>query len=56
MGKKQTRRNAGARTGGHAERTPPTESRPEPQRSPTTETTRAISEPSHRKERKFGHN
>lgn len=56
MGKKQTRRNAGARTGGHAERTPPTESRPEPRRSTADETTRVISEPAHRKERKFGHN
>ncbi|WP_418961623.1 hypothetical protein [Streptomyces tritici] len=55
MGKKQTRRNAGARTGGHADRTPPSESKPEP-RTPASDPARAISEPGHRKERKFGHN
>ncbi|MFJ3904944.1 hypothetical protein [Streptomyces sp. NPDC090025] len=55
MAKKQTRVNKGARTGGHGyqERTAPKESggstAPEAPRP-------VIDVPSHRKERKFGHN
>jgi hypothetical protein len=59
VGKKQTRVNKGARTGGHEHRAAPTGN----ERETTREATRAAEEPrpvmevpAHRKERKFGHN
>ncbi|MFF5425383.1 MULTISPECIES: hypothetical protein [unclassified Streptomyces] len=56
MGKKQTRVNKGARTGGHEHRTAAAEK----ERSRTTPTREAprpsIDQPAHRKEPKFGHN
>ncbi|GGT14594.1 hypothetical protein [Streptomyces purpureus] len=56
MGKKQTRVNRGARTGGH-ERSATAETKQQPKSAPTPETLRAIrDEPDHKKERKFGHN
>ncbi|MEV6329011.1 hypothetical protein [Streptomyces sp. NPDC051909] len=55
MGKKQTRVNKGARTGGHEHRE--TAVAKESSRSSAPEAPRpAIDVPSHRKERKFGHN
>ncbi|MFI8521138.1 hypothetical protein ACIGEZ_25460 [Streptomyces sp. NPDC085481] len=55
MGKKQTRVNKGARTGGHEHRTEATPK--ESTRSAMSEAPRpAIDVPAHRKERKFGHN
>lgn len=54
MGKKQTRVNKGARTGGHEHRTAVETKEP---RSAASEAPRPILDtPSHRKERKFGHN
>jgi len=60
MGKKQSRQNRGARTGGH-ERSATSESRqnPTPAKStdPSEESARRISEHvSHKQPRKFGHN
>ncbi|MFI8961750.1 hypothetical protein ACIGO8_06505 [Streptomyces sp. NPDC053493] len=55
MGKKQTRVNKGARTGGHEHRA--AVAAKESPRSASTEAPRpAIDVPSHRKERRFGHN
>ncbi|GAA0595750.1 hypothetical protein [Streptomyces crystallinus] len=56
MGKKQTRQNRGARTGGH-ERSATTETK-QPTRSPAApESARpAPQEVSHKQSRKFGHN
>ncbi|MEU6979355.1 MULTISPECIES: hypothetical protein [unclassified Streptomyces] len=55
MGKKQTRVNKGARTGGHEHRTAAAEK--ESPRSAASDAPRPILDtPSHRKERKFGHN
>ncbi|MCX2184535.1 hypothetical protein KV205_28975 [Streptomyces sp. SKN60] len=56
MGKKQTRVNKGARTGGHEHRTPPAETRSSTQSAMPEAPRPAIDVPSHRKERKFGHN
>ncbi|MER5740363.1 hypothetical protein ABT117_32505 [Streptomyces sp. NPDC002262] len=54
MGKKQTRVNKGARTGGHEQRE--TASAKE-KGGTTSEAPRSVIEqPSHRRERKFGHN
>ncbi|MEV6393927.1 hypothetical protein AB0M39_03955 [Streptomyces sp. NPDC051907] len=57
MGKKQSRQNRGARTGGH-ERSTPTESKEQQtQASAPHDPMRSISEvASHKKQRKFGHN
>ncbi|MFD0366664.1 hypothetical protein [Streptomyces sp. NPDC059071] len=56
MGKKQTRVNKGARTGGHEHRAAATTAKETP-RSAVSEGPRpAIDVPAHRKERKFGHN
>ncbi|MET8508669.1 hypothetical protein ACF065_20960 [Streptomyces sp. NPDC015232] len=55
MGKKQTRVNKGARTGGHEHRA--AVSAKESPRSPASEGPRPVMDvPAHRKERKFGHN
>ncbi|MDK0520459.1 hypothetical protein [Streptomyces sp. ML-6] len=55
MGKKQSRQNRGARTGGHERSAPPeTKERTQPT---TPDPVRSISEQvSHRKQRRFGHN
>ncbi|MFB7587136.1 hypothetical protein [Streptomyces sp. NPDC056169] len=55
MGKKQTRTNRGARTGGHEHRTEAAakETAPTPTREPQMP---LVEHASHRKERKFGHN
>jgi hypothetical protein len=56
VGKKQSRQNRGARTGGH-ERSAPPESKEQKQPTPTPNPVRSISEQvSHRKQRRFGHN
>ncbi|MFJ7068535.1 hypothetical protein [Streptomyces sp. NPDC101115] len=56
MGKKQTRVNKGARTGGHEHRAAAITAK-ETSRSTASEAPRpAIDVPAHRKERKFGHN
>ncbi|MBO0914391.1 hypothetical protein OG322_34630 [Streptomyces sp. NBC_01260] len=58
MGKKQSRHNRGARSGGH-EHSAATTTEPKEQTStaPTPEGVEAISEHvSHKRERKFGHN
>lgn len=56
MGKKQSRQNRGARTGGH-EQSAATESKEQTTAAPAPEGVKAISEPvSHKRERKFGHN
>ncbi|MFF9344479.1 MULTISPECIES: hypothetical protein [unclassified Streptomyces] len=56
MGKKQTRVNKGARTGGHEQR----ETASAKEKGGTTAASEAprsvIEQPSHRRERKFGHN
>ncbi|MFE7469241.1 hypothetical protein ACFU6R_34775 [Streptomyces sp. NPDC057499] len=59
MGKKQTRQNRGARTGGHERSATPEMKETKEQTRPTAaqETVHAISEQvSHRKQRRFGHN
>ncbi|WP_188266220.1 MULTISPECIES: hypothetical protein [unclassified Streptomyces] len=55
MGRKQTRTNRGARTGGHEHRTDAaTKEQPStPKKEPTMP---LVEHASHRKERKFGHN
>ncbi|MFC9594533.1 hypothetical protein [Streptomyces sp. NPDC056944] len=56
MGKKQTRTNRGARTGGHehrAEAAAKEKSAPAPMREASMP---LVEHASHRKERKFGHN
>ncbi|MGW2304154.1 hypothetical protein [Streptomyces sp. NPDC001809] len=56
MGKKQTRTNRGARTGGHEPRTGAT-TKEQTSTAPRSETSMPLVEhSSHRKERKFGHN
>ncbi|MFF1924485.1 hypothetical protein ACFVW8_28445 [Streptomyces sp. NPDC058221] len=57
MGKKQSRQNRGARTGGH-EQSATTETKGQTSTAPTPEGVKAIAEPavSHKRERKFGHN
>ncbi|MFD0021152.1 hypothetical protein [Streptomyces sp. NPDC058382] len=56
MGKKQSRQNRGARTGGH-EQSAATETKGQTSTTPASEAMKAISEPvSHKRERKFGHN
>ncbi|MEV8588764.1 hypothetical protein [Streptomyces sp. NPDC051180] len=55
MGKKQTRTNRGARTGGHEHRTEAAAKEQTP--APPRESSMPLVEhASHRKERKFGHN
>ncbi|MFI8825331.1 hypothetical protein [Streptomyces sp. NPDC053431] len=55
MGKKQTRVNKGARTGGHEHRA--AAAAKESPRSGVSEAPRPVIDvPSHRKERRFGHN
>ncbi|MFB7915280.1 hypothetical protein [Streptomyces sp. NPDC056061] len=59
MGKKQSRQNRGARTGGHERSAPPetTEKTEKTQQPSTQDPVRSISEQvSHRKQRRFGHN
>ncbi|MEV5940002.1 hypothetical protein [Streptomyces sp. NPDC051994] len=55
MGKKQTRQNRGARTGGH-ERSTTTEVREQTQSVTPHDTGRPTPEVSHKQPRKFGHN
>ncbi|MFI9048383.1 hypothetical protein [Streptomyces sp. NPDC053427] len=56
MGKKQTRQNRGARTGGH-ERSAAAEAREQAKASAPHETEQPISKHvAHRQQRKFGHN
>ncbi|NUK02567.1 hypothetical protein HRW23_29355 [Streptomyces lunaelactis] len=56
MGKKQSRQNRGARTGGN-ERSTAVEATEQAKASAAHETVHPISEPvSHKKQRKFGHN
>ncbi|MFF3734573.1 hypothetical protein ACFYXM_30830 [Streptomyces sp. NPDC002476] len=56
MGKKQSRQNRGARTGGHERSTAP-DTKEKTQPASTEDTVRSISEQvSHRKQRRFGHN
>ena len=56
MGKKQTRTNRGARTGGHEHRTDAV-AKEKSAPAPTREAPMPLVEhASHRKERKFGHN
>ncbi|MFE3068670.1 hypothetical protein [Streptomyces sp. NPDC059247] len=56
MGRKQTRTNKGARTGGHEHRSDAA-AKEQSAEIPKTETTMPLVEhASHRKERKFGHN
>ncbi|MEV4429828.1 hypothetical protein ACN9M0_32775 [Streptomyces sp. R-07] len=56
MGKKQTRTNRGARTGGHEARTDAA-AKEKSSPAPTREASMPLVEhASHRKERKFGHN
>ncbi|MCX4825226.1 hypothetical protein OG883_36290 [Streptomyces sp. NBC_01142] len=55
MGKKQSRQNRGARTGGH-ERSVAAEAKDQAKTPAAQETAHTISEPVSRKERKFGHN
>ncbi|MEV6165920.1 hypothetical protein AB0L71_29200 [Streptomyces sp. NPDC052052] len=56
MGKKQSRQNRGARTGGH-ERSAAPETKEQTQQTTHQDPVRAISEQvSHRKQRRFGHN
>ncbi|MFD7533808.1 MULTISPECIES: hypothetical protein [unclassified Streptomyces] len=56
MGKKQSRQNRGARTGGHERSTAP-ETKEQTQPTGAQDTVHAISEQvSHRKQRRFGHN
>ncbi|MFH8513704.1 hypothetical protein ACH4CE_00850 [Streptomyces gelaticus] len=56
MGKKQSRQNRGARTGGHERSTAP-EAKEQTRPTADQETVRSISEQvSHRKQRRFGHN
>ncbi|MEU9294284.1 hypothetical protein [Streptomyces sp. NPDC048266] len=56
MGKKQTRTNRGARTGGHEHRSDAA-AKEKATASPTRETSMPLVEhASHRKERRFGHN
>ncbi|MEV4946847.1 hypothetical protein [Streptomyces sp. NPDC053755] len=56
MGKKQTRVNHGARTGGHEQKTT-VAAKEQPGASAARESSRPLVERvSHRKERKFGHN
>ncbi|MER5356832.1 hypothetical protein ACFTXM_26515 [Streptomyces sp. NPDC056930] len=57
MGKKQSRQNRGARTGGH-ERSAAPETKEQPtQPTAAQDTVHSISEQvSHRKQRRFGHN
>ncbi|MFD7864323.1 hypothetical protein [Streptomyces sp. NPDC057682] len=56
MGKKQSRQNRGARTGGHAYGAP-SESKDQKSTDQASDPAKAISEQvSHKRERKFGHN
>ncbi|MEE1748730.1 MULTISPECIES: hypothetical protein [unclassified Streptomyces] len=56
MGKKQSRQNRGARTGGHERSTAP-ETKEQAQPTAAQDTVHSISEQvSHRKQRRFGHN
>ncbi|MET7645239.1 hypothetical protein ABZS83_16650 [Streptomyces sp. NPDC005426] len=56
MGKKQSRQNRAARTGGH-ERSTAAEAKEQSSAAPAPDAAKAISEQvSHKRERKFGHN
>ncbi|MGW2656177.1 hypothetical protein ACWC1D_21305 [Streptomyces sp. NPDC001478] len=56
MGKKQSRQNRGARTGGRAYGAP-SESKDQKSTAPASDPVKAISEQtSHKHDRKFGHN
>ncbi|MFG3142543.1 hypothetical protein ACGFZA_40835 [Streptomyces sp. NPDC048211] len=56
MGKKQSRHNRGARSGGH-EHSTATEPKAQTGTTPEPDAVKAISEEvSHKRERKFGHN
>lgn len=56
MGKKQSRQNRGARSGGH-EHSATTEVKEQANAAPAPDAAKAISEQvSHKHERKFGHN
>ncbi|MFJ2708960.1 hypothetical protein ACIO3R_38045 [Streptomyces sp. NPDC087428] len=57
MGKKQSRHNRGARSGGHEQSATTAEPKEQTSAAPEPEGVKAISEHvSHRRERKFGHN
>ncbi|MFJ8666361.1 hypothetical protein [Streptomyces sp. NPDC093600] len=57
MGKKQTRVNHGARTGGHEHRAVAATTKEQTGTSATSETPRTLQrQVAHKKERKFGHN
>lgn len=57
MGKKQSRHNRGARSGGHEHPATTAEPKEQTGTAPAPEGVKAISEQvSHRRERKFGHN
>ncbi|MET7621547.1 hypothetical protein [Streptomyces sp. NPDC005408] len=57
MGKKQSRQNRGARTGGHERSAAAVEAKEQPKTSAAQEPMHPISEPVSRKhQRKFGHN
>ncbi|WP_327368295.1 hypothetical protein [Streptomyces sp. NBC_01217] len=57
MGKKQSRQNRGARTGGHERSAAPETKEQTPQPTAAQNTVHSISEQvSHRKQRRFGHN
>ncbi|MEV0750508.1 hypothetical protein OG345_36380 [Streptomyces sp. NBC_01220] len=56
MGKKQSRQNRGARSGGH-EHSTAAEAKEQTSTAPAPDAVKAISEQvSHKRERKFGHN
>ncbi|MFF5505176.1 hypothetical protein ACF1E9_05435 [Streptomyces roseolus] len=56
MGKKQTRVNKGARTGGHEHRETPSAKEKGGTPAMSEGPRSVIEQPSHRRERKFGHN
>ncbi|MFJ5708690.1 MULTISPECIES: hypothetical protein [unclassified Streptomyces] len=56
MGKKQTRVNKGARTGGHEHRETSSAKEKGGSRAAAEPPRSVIETPSHRRERKFGHN
>ncbi|MFG2146375.1 hypothetical protein ACGFRG_19530 [Streptomyces sp. NPDC048696] len=56
MGKKQTRQNRGARTGGHEHNTTAETTKRQAPTPSAQETTHPTPEVSHKQPRKFGHN
>ncbi|KOG35122.1 hypothetical protein ADK34_05660 [Streptomyces viridochromogenes] len=56
VGKKQTRTNRGARTGGHEHRTEAAAKEQKAAAPPREASMPLVEHASHRKERKFGHN